>query len=51
LHFLLSKFSKHCQDVDKFKRNNFAFGKKFKFPTKFVLKIQEAKQGWIWFEF
>jgi hypothetical protein len=27
--------------VDKFKRNNFTFGKEFKFPTKFQLKIQE----------
>jgi hypothetical protein len=25
--------------LDKFKRNNFTFGKKFKFPTEFELKI------------
>jgi hypothetical protein len=29
---------------DKFKRRNFNFGKEFKFPTEFELKIQEGKQ-------
>jgi hypothetical protein len=28
-------------EKDKFKRNNFPFGKKFKFPTEFELQIQE----------
>jgi hypothetical protein len=30
--------------VDKFKRNNFPFGKKFKFPTEFDLKFRKQKQ-------
>jgi hypothetical protein len=34
-----------CQEVDNFKRKNFLWGKRFIFPTKFELKIQEAKQG------
>jgi hypothetical protein len=34
-------FSKLLQVVDNFKRDNFTFGKKFKFPTKFELKIWE----------
>jgi hypothetical protein len=34
------KISKPGQVVDKLKRNNFPFGKKFKFPTPFELKIQ-----------
>jgi hypothetical protein len=39
------------QAVDKFKRNNFPFGKNFKFSTEFKLKIQEAIPIWIWCEF
>jgi hypothetical protein len=30
--------------VEYFTRNNSPFGKEFKFPTKFELKIQEGKQ-------
>jgi hypothetical protein len=45
INFLMSKFSKFCQEVDNFKRKNFPWGKRFIFPTKFELKIQEAKQG------
>jgi hypothetical protein len=37
-----AKFSQLYQGVVIFKRNNFPFGKKFKFPTDFELKIQEA---------
>jgi hypothetical protein len=33
---------KLCQGVDKFRRNNHSFGKDFKFPTEFELKIEEA---------
>jgi hypothetical protein len=36
------QISKHWQAVDKFKRNNFPFGKDFKSPTEFELKIQEV---------
>jgi hypothetical protein len=36
------KFSKLYHGVETFKRNNFPFGKKFKFPTDIELKIQEA---------
>jgi hypothetical protein len=36
---------KHGMVVDKFKRNIFPFGKKFKFLAEFELKIQEAKQS------
>jgi hypothetical protein len=45
------KFSKLYHGVETFKRNNFPFGKKFKFPTDIELKIQEANLIWIWFEF
>jgi hypothetical protein len=34
-----------------FKRDNFPFGKKFKFPIEFELKIQEGNYIGIWFEF
>jgi hypothetical protein len=37
------KNSKLGKVKDKFKRNNFPFGKKFKFPTEFELKIQKRK--------
>jgi hypothetical protein len=37
--------------VNNFKRDNFPLGKKCKFATEFELKIQEAKQFEIWFEF
>jgi hypothetical protein len=30
---------------DNFRRNNFPFGKKFKFLTELELKIQESKQS------
>jgi hypothetical protein len=33
------KISNLYMVADKFKRNNFPFGKKFKFPTEFELKI------------
>jgi hypothetical protein len=36
------QISKLFQAVDKFKRNNFPFGKDFKSSTKFELKIQEV---------
>jgi hypothetical protein len=36
--FRVLKNSKLCEVVDKFKRNNFTFGKDFKFLTKFELK-------------
>jgi hypothetical protein len=36
------KLSQIYQGVETFKRNNFPSGKKFKFPTNFELKIQEA---------
>jgi hypothetical protein len=36
------KFSQLYQGVETFKRNNFPFGKKFRFPTDFELKIHEA---------
>jgi hypothetical protein len=39
---MVSKISTLCQAVDKFKRNSFPFGKDFKSPTKFELKIQEV---------
>jgi hypothetical protein len=38
---MVSQISKVWQEVDKFKRNNFPFGKDFKSPTEFELKIQE----------
>jgi hypothetical protein len=44
-------FSKLCMLEDKFKRDNFYFRKKFKFPMEFELKIQGAKQSLIWFKF
>jgi hypothetical protein len=37
------KFAQLYQGVETFKRNNFPFGKKFKFPTDIELKIQKAK--------
>jgi hypothetical protein len=45
------KKSNFCQAVDKIKKNNFPFGKKLKFQMYFELKIQEANQILIWFEF
>jgi hypothetical protein len=42
--FIVTRFSKLCQGVDKFKRNNFPFGKNFKFQMDFGLKIQESKE-------
>jgi hypothetical protein len=41
---LVPKLSYFCNMEDKFKGNNFPFWHKFKFPTEFELKIQEAKQ-------
>jgi hypothetical protein len=38
---MVSKISTLCQAVDKFKRNNFPFGKDNKSPAEFELKIQE----------
>jgi hypothetical protein len=38
----VSQISKPCQAIEKFKRNNFPFGKDFKFPLEFELKIQEV---------
>jgi hypothetical protein len=38
--------SKHCLAVEKFKRNNFSFGKDFIFPRQFKLKIREAIAIW-----
>jgi hypothetical protein len=37
------KISKLCMVVEYITRNNSPFGKMFKFPTEFVLKIQERK--------
>jgi hypothetical protein len=37
------KFSKLYQMVDNFNRDDFPFGKKFRFPTASELKIQERK--------
>jgi hypothetical protein len=39
---LSPKISKLSRLADKFKWNNFTFGKKFKFPTEFELQNQEA---------
>jgi hypothetical protein len=44
-------FSRLYQVVDNFKRDNFTFGKMFKFPTEFELKIWELNCIWIWFKF
>jgi hypothetical protein len=35
----VSKISKHCTVKDKYKRNIYPFEKKYRFPTKFKLKI------------
>jgi hypothetical protein len=42
---ILPKFSKLFIVEDKFKRNIFPFGNKFKFPTEFELKIPGPKQS------
>jgi hypothetical protein len=34
--------SKNCKVPDKFKSNNFRFGKKFRSPTEFEIQIQEV---------
>jgi hypothetical protein len=49
--YVTQKISNLCMLEDKFKRNNFPSGKKFKFPTKCELQIQETNPIWIWFEF
>jgi hypothetical protein len=43
--FLKSKIFKFDMVVEYLKRNNFPFGKKFKFPIQFELKFQDAKQS------
>jgi hypothetical protein len=48
---MVPQIPKVCKVEDNFRRNNFPFGKKFKFLTELELKIQESKQNWIWFEF
>jgi hypothetical protein len=42
---MILKIPKFCKVEDKFKRNNFLVGKKFKVPIEVALKIQEAKQS------
>jgi hypothetical protein len=43
-YFLVPKFSKLCKVGDKFKRNNFPFGNKFKFETEFELKFRKPNK-------
>jgi hypothetical protein len=49
------KLAKHCKDVYKINRNNFWFGKKFKFQTEFELKNPGSKLSsnlaWIYLGF
>jgi hypothetical protein len=48
---LYPKFDTHCKVEGKLKSNNFPIGGKFKFQTKFELKIKELNYNGIWFEF
>jgi hypothetical protein len=42
---MVPQIPKVCKVEDNFRRNNFPFGKKFKFLTELELKIQESKQS------